>query len=69
MLGHSVCFHIAISLGEANLASILTAMLHTEDHRNKTEGFCSSYPRFSGGGRTVEVVEALNVERIFSPKL
>jgi len=37
--------------------AVVTGMLHTEDHRKKTEGFLAMFPRYCDGGTVVEVVE------------
>jgi LacI family transcriptional regulator len=38
--------------------AVITGMLHTEDHRRKAEGFCTAFPKFSGGGSVADVIEA-----------
>jgi LacI family transcriptional regulator len=37
--------------------AVITGMLRTEDHREKTEGFCLMFPQWSEGGSVVEVIE------------
>jgi LacI family transcriptional regulator, galactose operon repressor len=38
-------------------AAVITGMAETEDHREKTEGFCETFPRFCQRGKVVAVVE------------
>jgi len=37
--------------------AVITGMLETEDHREKTAGFSEFFPRFCPGGNVVEVIE------------
>jgi LacI family transcriptional regulator len=38
--------------------AVITGMLGTENHARKTDGFVDAFPRNSGGGKVVEVIEA-----------
>lgn len=37
--------------------SVVTGMLHTEDHRKKAEGFCTMFPQYCEGGVVADVIE------------
>jgi LacI family transcriptional regulator len=37
--------------------AVITGMLQTDDHREKTEGFAEVFPHFCPGGKVVEVIE------------
>lgn len=45
-------------VGPQSQVAVITGMLDTEDHAQKTRGFLELYPQLSKGGRVVEVVEA-----------
>jgi LacI family transcriptional regulator len=38
--------------------AVVTGMMNTHDHAEKTNGFCGLFPQLSGGGNVVEIVEA-----------
>jgi LacI family transcriptional regulator len=42
---------------------IVTGMLSAEDHRKKTEGFSETFPKYSAGGRILEVIEGHEAEK------
>ena len=44
-------------VGPGAKAAVITGMLRTEDHRRKTEGFCTMFPQYCEGGSVVEVIE------------
>jgi LacI family transcriptional regulator len=47
-------------------AAVITGMLCTEDHRKKTEGFCTMFPQYCEAGDVVQVIEGHdNAEETF----
>ena len=36
---------------------IVAGMLSAEDHRKKADGFAQAFPKYSAGGKIVEVIE------------
>ena len=48
---------MALSVAPGAKAAVITGMLHTEDHRRKTEGFCTMFPQYCEGGVVADVIE------------
>jgi LacI family transcriptional regulator len=44
-------------VGPGAKTAVVTGMLHTEDHRKKTEGFCTMFAQYCEGGQVVDVIE------------
>jgi LacI family transcriptional regulator, galactose operon repressor len=42
---------------------IVTGMLSAEDHHKKTDGFCAAFPKYSAGGKIVQVIEGHEDEK------
>lgn len=57
---------MALAVAPGGTTAVVTGMLHTEDHRKKTEGFCTVFPQYCQGGKIVEVIEGHeDAEQIF----
>ncbi len=48
---------MALFVGPGAETAVVTGMLNTEDHREKTEGFCTAFPQYCQGGRVIAVIE------------
>jgi LacI family transcriptional regulator len=48
---------MALCVAPGAKAAVITGMLHTEDHRKKTEGFCAMFPQYCSGGEVIGVIE------------
>jgi LacI family transcriptional regulator len=48
---------MALCVAPGAKAAVITGMLHTEDHRKKTEGFCAMFPQYCDAGTVGEVIE------------
>ncbi len=48
---------MAWSLPPGARTAVVTGMLHTEDHRKKAEGFCTTFPQHCEGGVVTEIIE------------